>query len=232
MRLIMGFNNQGIDYLVRNVKASKIKQTDIVLGINIGKNLTTKVEDAIYDYLFCLRRAYPVADYITINISSPNTPGLRELQYGDDLKDLLIALKKEQARLEKEFKKYTPLAVKVAPDLQTDEIKMMSEIFLEQKIDAIIATNTTLSREGVEDLAQSNEQGGLSGKPLTEKSTEVIKAFYQNVGENIPIIAVGGISSAQDAQDKIDAGAKLVQIYTGFIYQGVTLIKDCVRKIS
>ena len=224
----MGFNNKGIDYLIDQVKQSSF---DGVLGINIGKNFDTAVENAVDDYLICLNKAYPYASYITINISSPNTPGLRTLQYGDELRDLLIALKQEQAVLTDKHNKYVPIAIKIAPDLEEHEIKSMADIFLEQKIDCLIATNTTLSREAVKGQEHAEEAGGLSGKPVTQKSTEVIKQFHKHLGDKIPIIGVGGISSTQDAKDKLEAGASLVQIYTGFVYQGADLIKQCVNAV-
>lgn len=218
----MGFNNKGIDYLIEQVKQSSYQG---VLGINIGKNLDTAVENSVDDYLICLKKAYPYASYITINISSPNTPDLRTLQHGDELQDLLSALKQEQTRLTDKHKKYTPIAVKVAPDLELDDIKLMAAMFLEHKIDCLIATNTTISREGVTGQAHAEEIGGLSGKPVTQKSTEVIRQFHQILGDQVPIIGVGGISSTQDVQDKMAAGASLVQVYTGFVYQGAGLIK-------
>ena len=222
----MGFNNKGIDYLIEQVKQSSF---DGVLGINIGKNFDTAVENAVDDYLICLNKAYPYASYITINISSPNTPGLRTLQYGDELRDLLIALKQEQAVLADRHNKYVPIAIKIAPDLEGHEIKSMADVFLEQKIDCLIATNTTLSREAVKGQEHAEEAGGLSGKPVTQKSTEVIKQFHKHLGDKIPIIGVGGISSTQDAKDKLEAGASLVQIYTGFVYHGADLITQCVN---
>ena len=222
----MGFNNKGIDHLIERVKQSSF---DGVLGINIGKNFDTPVENAVDDYLICLNKAYPHASYITINISSPNTPGLRTLQYGDELRDLLIALKQAQLELTKKHNKYVPIAIKIAPDLEEHEITAMAEVFLEQKIDCLIATNTTLSREAVTGQTHAEEAGGLSGKPVTQKSTDVIRQFHQILGDTVPIIGVGGISSTQDAQDKLDAGASLIQIYTGFVYQGADLIKQCAK---
>jgi len=222
----MGFNNKGIDYLIEQVKQSSYQG---VLGINIGKNFDTAVEKAVDDYLICLNKAYPYASYITINISSPNTPGLRTLQYGDELRDLLIALKQEQKSLTDMHGKYVPIAIKIAPDLEEHEIKAMAKVFLEQKVDCLIATNTTLAREAVKGQKYAEEQGGLSGKPVSQKSTEVIRQFHQHFGGAIPIIGVGGISSKQDARDKLEAGASLVQIYTGFVYQGAKLIKQCVK---
>ena len=203
-----------------------------VLGINIGKNIDTPVERAVEDYVLCLRAVYAHADYITVNISSPNTPGLRTLQYGDELQALISRLKVEQRQLADQQGKYVPLAVKVAPDLTLAEIQGMAAIFCEHQIDAVIATNTTLDKSAVQGVRHSDEQGGLSGQPLTQKSTEVIAAFYQHLAEDIPIIGVGGIMTGEDAAAKLAAGAKLVQLYSGFIYHGPRLIKDCVRATS
>ncbi len=221
----MGFNNHGIDHLIENVNKARGKGFDGVLGINIGKNLDTTVENANQDYLIGLRQAYFYADYITVNISSPNTPGLRSLQYGEELNSLLAAIKDEQMKLVLEFKKYVPIAIKVAPDLTIDEIKGIAESLLSNNMDALIATNTTLSRDAVEGMRHANQSGGLSGIPVREQSTRVISEFHKYLKDQIPIIGVGGISSAQDAQDKLDAGAVLVQLYTGLIYEGPSLIK-------
>nr|CAA6817791.1 MAG: Dihydroorotate dehydrogenase (EC [uncultured Thiotrichaceae bacterium] len=225
----MGFNNHGLEYLLGQVENMKYQG---VLGINIGKNADTPVERAVDDYLLGLKAVYEHADYITINISSPNTPGLRTLQYGDDLHNLLAPLKAEQAKLAEQHGKYVPLAVKVAPDLTADEIASMSVVFLKNKIDGLIATNTLLDKTAVRDLRYGEEQGGLSGQPLTLKSTEVIRVFHQHLGDEIPIIGVGGIMCGDDAKAKLDAGAKLVQLYSGFIYAGPSLIKDCVSKAA
>lgn len=225
----MGFNNKGVDYLVEQVKQSTYKG---VLGINIGKNFDTAVENAVDDYLICLRKVYQYADYITVNISSPNTPGLRSLQAGDELDKLLTLLKQEQGELESEHGKYVPLAVKVAPDLSDDEIKDISRVLRKNNIDGLIATNTTLARDKVSDLKHGSEQGGLSGDPVKELSTAVIAGFNQHLKGEIPIIGVGGISRATDAVDKINAGADLVQIYTGLIYRGISLISQSKKAIA
>lgn len=224
----MGFNNEGVDYLLRNVDAAKY---DGVLGINIGKNKDTPEENAKDDYLHCMRKVYNFASYITINISSPNTPGLRSLQYGEALNELLSALKTEQKSLAEQYDKYVPLAVKIAPDLTQEEIEGIAQCLLDNNIDGVIATNTTLARDKVEHLEFGNEQGGLSGAPVTEQSTKVIGLLSQALDKKIPIIGVGGIMSAQDAQEKLDAGASLVQIYTGFIYQGPELVNDIVDSL-
>lgn len=224
----MGFNNKGVDYLVSQVRAAKFKG---VLGINIGKNKDTPEEKAKDDYIHCMRKVYDFATYITINISSPNTPGLRALQYGDALNELLSALKIEQEVLAKQYGKYVPIAVKIAPDLTEDEVLSIAQSLIDNNIDGVIATNTTLSREGVEKLEHGNEQGGLSGAPVKDKSTTVIRILAKALDNKLPIIGVGGIASSSDANEKLAAGASLVQIYTGFIYQGPPLIKAIVNGI-
>jgi dihydroorotate dehydrogenase len=225
----MGFNNKGVDYLVSQVRAAKFRG---VLGINIGKNKDTPDENAKDDYIHCMQKVYDFASYITINISSPNTPGLRSLQYGDALNELLSALKVEQAKLEKQYNKYVPIAVKIAPDLTEDEVNSIAISLIDNNIDGVIATNTTLSREGVEGLEFGNEQGGLSGAPVKEKSTTVIRLLAKALDNKLPIIGVGGIASSHDANEKLAAGASLVQIYTGFIYQGPPLVKDIVNGVK
>jgi dihydroorotate dehydrogenase len=225
----MGFNNKGVDHLIEQVK---IADSNTLIGINIGKNFDTPVEKAVDDYLIGLNKVYPHADYITINISSPNTPGLRSLQFGEQLEELLSALKQAQKDLQQQYEKYVPMAVKVAPDLSTDEIKQLADTFSKFEIDAVIATNTTMSRDGVENLPYGDEAGGLSGQPVMEKSTEVVREFRKHLPAQIPIIAAGGIFSAEDAKQKIAAGASLVQIYSGFIYRGPALIKEIVEAVQ
>ncbi len=225
----MGFNNLGVDHLLEQVQAA---QTDAIIGINIGKNVDTPVDKALNDYLIGLEKSYPHADYITINISSPNTPGLRNLQFGEALDNLLSALKNRQAELAEEFQRYVPMAVKVAPDLTLEEVQQLSERFSRVGIDAVIATNTTLSREAVAGLAHADEAGGLSGKPVFAKSTEIVRQFRQALPADMPIIAAGGIMSAEDAMQKLEAGAQLIQIYSGLIYQGPKLIQDIVKTIQ
>ncbi|HAD31127.1 MAG TPA: quinone-dependent dihydroorotate dehydrogenase [Methylophaga sp.] len=225
----MGFNNLGVDHLLEQVQAA---QTDAIIGINIGKNVDTPVDKALNDYLIGLEKSYPHADYITINISSPNTPGLRNLQFGEALDNLLSALKNRQAELAEEFQRYVPMAVKVAPDLTLEEVQQLSEYFSRVGIDAVIATNTTLSREAVAGLAHADEAGGLSGKPVFAKSTEIVRQFRQALPADMPIIAAGGIMSAEDAMQKLEAGAQLIQIYSGLIYQGPKLIQDIVKTIQ
>jgi len=225
----MGFNNKGIDYLIDQVTNVRKSGFDGIVGINIGKNFDTAVENATEDYLIGLRKAYPHASYITVNISSPNTPGLRTLQYGDELSQLLSAIKAEQLKLEAAHNGYKPIAIKVAPDLKPSEITQIAKTLLDNNIDALIATNTTLSRDAVKGMAHGEEAGGLSGKPVKDMSTEVIRLFHSHLKGQIPIIGVGGISSAKDAQDKLEAGASLLQIYTGLIYEGPGLIRKCIK---
>ncbi len=226
----MGFNNHGIVEGVENIrKATRFKG---VLGVNIGKNKVTPNEEAAHDYLACLRAAWPVADYIAINFSSPNTPGLRELQAAEPAARLLASLKAEQSNLESETGRKVPIFMKVAPDVTPEHIKELSKVFLEEGLDGLIATNTTLSRVGVEDSPRKDEAGGLSGAPLTDKSTEIIAAFAAELGGRIPIIGVGGIMCGADAVAKIKAGASLVQLYTGFIYKGPNLIRECVEAMK
>ena len=222
----MGFNNKGVDYLVEQVRNAHFKG---VLGINIGKNKDTPDENAKDDYIHCMRKVYDFASYITINISSPNTPGLRSLQYGEALDELLSAIKQEQKILIKQHDKYVPIAVKIAPDLNEEEVNSIANSLIKNEIDAAIATNTTISREGVEHLELGNEQGGLSGQPVKEKSTRVIKLLSEALNGKLPIIGVGGIASSEDANEKMAAGASLVQIYSGFIYEGPQLIKSIVK---
>ncbi len=221
----MGFNNKGVDHLVGQVKKKKYQG---VLGINIGKNATTAIENAIQDYLYCLDKVYAHASYITINISSPNTPGLRSLQGTEHLTSMLGELKKRQDQLANQHNKYVPLIIKISPDLNSQEIIDMAGAFLENKIDGIIATNTTLDRINLNSI-YANESGGLSGQPLFDKSTQVLSQLKKLVNGQIPIIASGGIMSADQAKTKIEAGADLVQLYTGFIYQGPSLIAECCK---
>jgi len=222
----MGFNNKGVDNLVANLKAAK---SGALVGVNIGKNKDTPVEQGKDDYLICMEKVYEYSAYIAVNISSPNTPGLRSLQYGDLLDDLLGSLKAKQKDLTEKHGKYVPIALKIAPDLSSEEIEKIADSLIKNQFDGAIATNTTLSRDGVSGLMNSNEAGGLSGKPLNSLSTAVIKQLADCLKGEIPIIGVGGINTASDALDKLDAGAKMVQIYSGFIYQGPKLIQDIVE---
>jgi dihydroorotate dehydrogenase len=225
----MGFNNLGVDHLLEQVKAADCKS---LIGINIGKNFDTPVEKAVDDYLIGLKKVYAHADYITINISSPNTPGLRNLQFGESLDELLSALKQAQAELAQTHGRYVPMAVKVAPDLSAEEVRQLAEAFAKHQIDAVIATNTTMSRDEVSGLKNADEAGGLSGAPVFEKSTEVVRLFRGALPQDLPIIAAGGIMSAEDALAKLDAGAALVQIYSGLIYRGPSLVREVIETIA
>jgi len=224
----MGFNNQGVDYLVNNVKKARYKG---VLGINIGKNKDTPNEQGKDDYVHCMRKVYPYASYITVNISSPNTPGLRDLQFGDALFDLLQTVKNEQLDLQQQYGKYVPVFVKIAPDMDAIAVEQVAETLLRSQMDGAIATNTTLDRSAVEGMLHANEAGGLSGRPVRQKSTTVVSQLRAAVGADFPIIGVGGIDDAASAQEKLQAGAQLVQVYTGFIYQGPNLIKTIVDSL-
>jgi dihydroorotate dehydrogenase len=225
----MGFNNEGMDALVANVKRAKFKG---ILGINIGKNADTPIEKAADDYLIGLRKVYEHASYVAINISSPNTKNLRQLQGGDELDALLAQLKAEQEKLAQLHGKYIPLAVKIAPDLDADQIKSIAALLIKHRIDGVIATNTTLSREGVEGLPHGNEAGGLSGAPVRDKSTAVIRQLAAELNGALPIIGVGGILTGADAVEKMQAGAALVQIYSGMIYRGQGLVTECAAAIK
>ncbi|MFR0654894.1 quinone-dependent dihydroorotate dehydrogenase [Pantoea sp. SIMBA_079] len=224
----MGFNNHGVDHLVENVKKARFKG---VLGINIGKNKDTPVEQGKDDYLICMEKVYAHAGYIAINISSPNTPGLRTLQYGDALDDLLAAIKLKQQELQQRHLKYVPVAVKIAPDLSEEELIQVADSLVRHQIDGVIATNTTLDRTLVSGLKYADEAGGLSGRPVQARSTEVIRRLALELQGRLPVIGAGGIDSLIAAREKIAAGATLVQIYSGFIYQGPALIKDIVTHL-
>ena len=222
----LGFNNDGVDAVIQNIEKANYQG---ILGINIGKNYDTPMEKACDDYLECMRKVYCYASYIVINISSPNTPNLRALQNTEEFDHLLSTLKSEQTKLEKDYGKYTPLVVKVAPDLDSTQVKSIAMLLIKHKIDGVIATNSTLSRGEVENLPNSKETGGLSGSPLTKTATNIIRQLHAVLQDAVPIIGVGGIMCASDAQEKIDAGASLVQIYTGLIYQGPELVRDAVK---
>lgn len=224
----MGFNNKGVDYLVEQVKQS---QFNGVLGINIGKNKVTPEEKALDDYLICLEKVYPYASYVTVNISSPNTPGLRNLQYGEALDSLLVGLKSGQEKLSEQHGKKVPMLVKIAPDLTSEEIQSIADSLRKAEVEGVIATNTTISRDNVEGLRYAKEAGGLSGLPLQEKSLQVTKELAQALQGELPIVSVGGIDSAESAQARLDAGASLVQCYSAFIYQGPELIRNIVQGI-
>ena len=225
----MGFNNQGVDHLVERVKAASYKG---VLGINIGKNFDTPVERAVDDYLICLDKVYEHASYVTVNVSSPNTPGLRSLQFGDSLRQLLDGLRVRKDELAARHGRQVPIAIKIAPDMTDEETVDVARALLDCGMDAVIATNTTLGREGVESLEFGAETGGLSGAPVREKSTHTVKVLAGELAGRLPIIAVGGITEGAHAAEKIAAGASLVQIYSGFIYKGPELIRASVDAIA
>ncbi|AUZ55212.1 quinone-dependent dihydroorotate dehydrogenase [Stenotrophomonas acidaminiphila] len=225
----MGFNNAGVDALVRNVERSS--QRTGPLGINIGKNKDTPNEDALSDYLVCLEKVYPLADYVTVNISSPNTAGLRELQEEQALRRLVGGLRDAQERLASQHGRRVPMLVKVAPDLSDRDIEAAARVLSELEVDGVIATNTTIGREGVEHDRRAAETGGLSGAPLLGQSTLVLRRLRARLPERIPLIGVGGIQSGADAVAKMSAGATLVQCYSGLIFRGPALIGECVDAI-
>ena len=225
----MGFNNDGIEALVRNV--GRARRRDGLLGINIGKNKDTPNELAASDYLFCLERVYPLADYVTVNISSPNTAGLRELQEEQALRKLIGTLREEQERLASQHGRYVPMLVKVAPDLSDDDIDAAARVLGDMRVDGVVATNTTVSRIAVQEDPLARETGGLSGRPVMNKSTAVLRMLRTRLPESIPLVGVGGILSGADAAKKMAAGASLVQLYTGLVYRGPGLVGDCVEAI-
>jgi len=228
----MGFNNGGVDAFVANVQASRFYQNkEGVLGLNIGKNADTPIERAADDYLHCLEKVYPYASYVTVNISSPNTKNLRQLQGESELDGLLSQLKNAQQRLADQYMRYVPIALKIAPDIDGEQIKAIATALARHKMDAVIATNTTIARDTVQGLPHAQETGGLSGAPVFAPSNTVIRALNAELKGALPIIGVGGILSGEDAQAKIDAGASLVQLYTGLIYRGPTLIKECAKAL-
>jgi len=222
----LGFNNEGVDALVRNVERARRKGG--LLGINIGKNKDTPNEDAASDYLHCLERVYPVADYVTVNISSPNTAGLRELQEEQALRRLVGTLREAQERLGAQHGKRVPVLVKVAPDLDDNDIDAAARVLADLEVDGVIATNTTVARTTVEDHRHAGEAGGLSGAPLMGQATLVLRRLRARLPESIPLIGVGGILSGAEAVAKMAAGATLVQCYTGLIYRGPELVGECV----
>lgn len=227
----MGFNNDGVDACVARVRQSTYWQAGGILGLNIGKNASTPIEAAADDYLHCMQKVYDVASYITVNISSPNTKNLRQLQGADELSSLLNAIAEKKKQLADQYKKEVPLFLKIAPDLDLDQVQMIAELLLQYSIDAVIATNTTISRTQVAHLPFGHETGGLSGAPVKAASDSVIRALHQTLGSRIPIIGVGGILSGDDAKDKINAGASLVQLYSGLIYKGPQLIQECAQAL-
>lgn len=224
-----GFNNLGVDVLLRNVAAAKYQG---ILGINIGKNFDTPNERAVDDYLHCLRKVYAHASYVTVNISSPNTKNLRALQEKDALAELLRTLKAEQQVLADQHGRYVPIALKIAPDLDAAQIADIASLLMEYRFDGVIATNTTLARDLVQGLPHAEETGGLSGAPVRDRSTAVIKALSEHLQGALPIIGVGGILGADDAAAKIAAGASLVQIYSGLVYRGPVLVSEVCHKLG
>jgi len=220
----MGFNNEGVESFMANVGRAKF---DGVLGLNIGKNAATPIERALDDYLLALERVYPRASYVTVNISSPNTKNLRQLQGADELDQMLKALRDAQLRLADQHRRYVPLALKIAPDLDDVQIETIARKLQRHSIDAVIATNTTVSRDAVAGQRHANEAGGLSGAPVFEPSNRVIRALRAQLPSGYPIIGVGGVLCGKDATAKIDAGATLVQVYTGLIYRGPALVREC-----
>jgi len=222
----MGFNNDGVEAMLRNLAPARY---DGIVGINIGKNFDTPIENAVADYVSCLRAVYRRADYVTLNISSPNTSNLRELQKGDAFRGLLEAVAAERETMQLETGKRTPLAIKIAPDVSEEQLDFLAAALLEFGMDAVIATNTTLDRSAVRGHPRANEAGGISGAPVRARSTEVIRGLSQRLAGRLPIIGVGGVFSAADAREKLEAGASLVQVYTGLIFQGPTLVRDILR---
>ncbi|WP_320823394.1 quinone-dependent dihydroorotate dehydrogenase [Reinekea sp.] len=224
----MGFNNKGVDYLVERVKRATYKG---VIGINIGKNKDTPEDQAVNDYLYCLDRVYEVADYIVINLSSPNTPGLRDLQFGDNLSQLLTALKQRQKTLDQSLS-HTPILIKIAPDLSDEAVQTLATTFNELEVEGVIATNTTVARDHLSGYRYADEAGGLSGAPVREQANHVLKLFRERLDTKIPLIGVGGVMSAHEAEEKLKVGADLVQLYTGFIYHGPTLVKTAIERLA
>jgi len=224
-----GFNNLGVENLVKNVKEAKYRG---VLGINIGKNFDTPIEKAADDYLICMQKVYAHASYITVNISSPNTKNLRDLQAAEALSTLLAGLKLEQKKLADQHGKYVPVTLKIAPDLTLEQIYEIADLLMQHKIDGVIATNTTLSREAVKGLPHADETGGLSGAPVRSQSTLVIRQLSKKLQGALPIIGVGGVFSGADAAEKIAAGASLVQVYSGLIYQGPKLVHEICKTLG
>jgi dihydroorotate dehydrogenase len=225
----MGFNNDGVDKLIANVQRASYRG---ILGINIGKNAATPMENAADDYLICLRKVYAHASYVVVNISSPNTKNLRQLQDEDALNKLLKLLKAEQQKLADTHGKYVPLVLKIAPDMEAVQVTQIARLLVQHRIDGVIATNTTLSREGVENLRHGEENGGLSGAPVRDKSTTVIRQLATVLQGALPIIGVGGIMHGADAAEKICAGAALVQLYSGLIYRGPALVAESCAAIK
>ncbi|MDZ4288965.1 MAG: quinone-dependent dihydroorotate dehydrogenase [Prosthecobacter sp.] len=225
----MGFNNPGIHAAVKRLER---RRTKAIVGVNIGKNFDTPNEAAVNDYLYCLKAAYPVADYIAVNISSPNTKGLRDLQAEESIRQLLAALKTEQENLLKQQGRRVPMLVKIAPDLEAPQIEALARVFNELRVDGVIATNTTISRDAVQGHPLAGETGGLSGAPVRDRSTRVLQAFRSLLHPETPIIGVGGIMSGADAVAKMQAGASLVQVYSGLVYRGPGLVNEVLGAVK
>lgn len=220
----MGFNNPGIEAGMRHVSGRRYRG---VLGVNLGKNFDTPNERAVEDYLLGLRGAWKEADYVTVNLSSPNTKGLRDLQQESSCRELIRALHAEQRILQQQHQKHVPVLIKIAPDLEPRHLQGLAEVFRAEKLEGVIATNTTLSRNGVEGHPLADERGGLSGAPLTQRATEVIAALVQALRGEVPVVGVGGVLAGSDAREKLQAGAVLVQLYSGLIFRGPGLVKEC-----
>jgi dihydroorotate dehydrogenase len=228
----LGFNNDGLDAFIANVQRAQFRKNGGILGLNIGKNAATPIARAVDDYLLCLDGVYPHADYVTVNVSSPNTKNLRALQSDDALDALLGAVQERKAALAKQHGRSVPIFVKIAPDLDGPQVGVIATTLARHRIDGVIATNTTIARDAVKSLRHGDEVGGLSGAPVFEASNRVITQLRKALGKAYPIIGVGGVMSAADAQAKIAAGADLVQIYTGFIYHGPALISEAARALA
>ena len=227
----MGFNNDGVEACVARVRQSTFWQSGGVLGMNIGKNASTPIEEASKDYVFAMEAVYEIASYITVNISSPNTQHLRSLQSEEMLRELLRELSQERKKLSDRYGVHKPLFLKIAPDLDQGDLHLIADLLMEFGIDAVIATNTTISREAVQGMDHGNESGGLSGAPVRKASNWVIKTLKARLGNDLPIIGVGGILSGADAREKTMAGASLVQLYSGLIYRGPELVNDCAKAL-
>lgn len=228
----LGFNNEGLEAFVANVKRARFRSQGGILGLNIGKNAATPIERAVDDYLLCLDGVYPHADYVTVNISSPNTKNLRALQSDEALDALLGAIQARRAELERRHARRVPIFVKIAPDLDEAQVGVIAATLTKNGIDGVVATNTTIAREAVRHLPHGEEAGGLSGAPVAEASNRVIAQLRAALGPGFPIIGVGGVMSGADALAKRKAGADLVQIYTGFIYRGPELVTEAARALA
>ncbi len=227
----MGFNNDGVQACVARVRKSKFWQNGGVLGLNIGKNASTPIDQASQDYVMAMSAVYEIASYITVNISSPNTQHLRSLQSEEMLRSLLHDLSEERKKLSDQYGVHKPLFLKIAPDLDQEDIHLIADLLVEFGIDAVIATNTTISREAVKGMKYGEEVGGLSGAPVRDASSQVIKTLKARLGNTLPIIGVGGILSGADAREKVMAGANLIQIYSGLIYRGPELVNECAKAL-